>query len=99
MLQYSQIEKSAIINILSLIMQADRVIHPKEIDYLDNILLEFGMDAQDLDHLGFNDFMSNKDIINKMDKNKLEEAKRMFSEMASIDGYIDPRESEIIQAI
>ena len=91
--------KYAIINILSAIMEADTVIHPKEVEYMNSVMESLQIVVSDLDHLEIQDFWLDRQIIRDMPNDKRTEAKKLFMEMAECDGYVDPREMELIQTI
>lgn len=99
MQNYSLIEKYAIVNILSAIMEADTVIHPKEIEYMNSIMERLQILISDLDHLEIRDFMLDKQIIRNMTSEKQSEAMDIFRKMAEVDGYVDSRELDIINSI
>lgn len=99
MKDFSLTEKYAIINILSAIMEADTVIHPKEVEYMNSVMESLQIVVSDLDHLEIQDFWLDRQIIRDMPNDKRTEAKKLFMEMAECDGYVDPREMELIQTI
>jgi uncharacterized tellurite resistance protein B-like protein len=99
MKEYTLTEKYAIINILSAIMEADTIIHPKEIEYMNNIMQRLQIVVSDLDHMEIRDFALEKQVIKSMDIEKQQEAIALFHEMAEIDGFVDPRELELISSI
>ena len=99
MLHYSITEKYAIINILSLIMEADTVIHPKEIAFMNKVMEEMEISVMDLDHLEIKDLILEKQVILEMGNEKQSEIKSLFIQMAEIDGYVDTREMDIINFI
>ena len=82
-----------------MIMEADLIVHPKEIEFIDSILADFAITAAD------NEYMNNMDlpmclaIIKSMSAEKLSVAKKMFMELAAIDGYIDPREIQLFESL
>ena len=82
-----------------MIMEADTIIHPKEVEYMDSILADFSMSIADNDHLDNMDFQYCLTIIQKMSKEKREMARQLFYNMASIDGFVDPREKNLIDAL
>ena len=55
MQNYTLSEKYAIINILSAIMEADTIIHPKEIEYMNSIMESLHIVVSDLDHMEMRD--------------------------------------------
>lgn len=80
-------------------MKADFIINPAEVEYVDKIFDSFQLELSEFDHMedveleelitGFS-FFSNE---------TKEYAKKLFMEMAECDGYVDPREMELIQTI
>ena len=99
MKEYTLTEKYAIINILSAIMEADTIIHPKEIEYMNNVMQRLQIVISDLDHMEIRDFALEKQVIKSMDIEKQQEAIALFYKMAEIDGVVDPRELELISSI
>ena len=80
-------------------MKADFVINPAEVEYLDNIFNSFQLELSEFDHM---EDVELGELINGFsffsDETK-EYAKKLFLEMAECDGYVDPREMELIQTI
>lgn len=99
MQNYTLSEKYAIINILSAIMEADTIIHPKEIEYMNSVMESLQIVVSDLDHLEMKDFNLDKRTVKGMPAAKKIEAISLFQKMAEIDGYIDPRELDVINSI
>ena len=96
---FSQNEKYAIINMLTMIIDADAIVHPKEVELMDSILADFAITTFDYEHMENMDLWSCLEIIKGMSADKQKSAKIMFSTMASVDGYIDPREIELIESL
>jgi uncharacterized tellurite resistance protein B-like protein len=96
---FSQSEKYAIINMLSMIMEADTIIHPKEIEYMDSILADFAITTDDNERMENMNLQQCIAIIKNMPKDKKEITKKIFTAMAIADGYIDPREIELFESI
>ena len=92
-------EKRIIFRILNLIMKADHVINPAEVEYLDKIFDSFQMELSEFDHM---EDVELEELINGFslfpDETK-EYAKKLFMEMAESDGYVDPREIDIINSL
>ena len=86
MTQFTIIEKFAIVTILSQIMKADGIIHPKEEEYMDKVFAELGIKISDME-----------DITNMDDKKQY--AHSLFVSMAEADGYIHPKETEVIDQL
>ena len=97
MLNYTLSEKYAIINILSAIMEADTIIHPKEIEYMNSVMESLQIVVSDLDHLEMKDFYFDKNTIMEMSKEKRIEVLSLFQQMAEIDGFVDSREKDVIR--
>lgn len=96
MTQLATIEKFAIVTILSQIMKADGVIHPKEEEYMDKVYVELGITISDMEDITNMDAIQAKSVINKMQDEKKKYAQLLFVSMAQADGYIHPLETEII---
>lgn len=92
-------EKFAIIAILSEIMKADGIIHPKEEEYINSIYKTFGVTINDLEDIGNMDIIQAETIIEKMGEEKRNYARSLFLEMARCDGYVHPKELQIINSI
>lgn len=99
MTNYTLTEKYAIINILSAIMEADTVIHPKEVEFMNSIMENLQIVVSDLDHLEIRDFRLDRQIIRDMSSDKRAEAMDLFRRMSEVDGYVDSREMDIINSI
>ena len=96
---FSRNERYAIVNILSMIMEADTVIHPKEIEYMDSVFVDFSITVDDNEHMYNMDMQMCLSIIRNMTTEKQKVAKDMFSIMAAIDGFVDPREKKLIESL
>lgn len=93
---FSEQEKRTIIQILTMIMEADLVIHPNEIKFINSLMNEFGLSKAEFDHMD----MLDPDILKKeyslFNSEKKEIAKELFLKMAKIDGCVHPMEIKII---
>lgn len=96
---FTHSEKYAVVKMLIFIMEADSIIHPNEIEYIDSVFIDLAITADDNEHLDFMDLHMCIDIIKKMPKKKQLVAKDMLYRMANIDGYIDPREKELLDSL
>lgn len=99
MIEYSNIEKQTIIYLLSLIMEADGLIHPNEIEYMDSVIKQLGISHQEYDHLEEADLQTASTLFKQMSKEKQEEVRNMCHTMSQIDGFVDPRETEVINML
>lgn len=92
-------EKYAIVNILSQIMKADGIIHPKEEEYMDKVYDELGITINDLEDVANIDDLQAKLVIDEMSKENRDYARSLFIGMAESDGYVHPKEAAIIERI
>lgn len=99
MIEYSQSEKTTIISLLSLIMEADNIIHPKEIEYMDSIIDKLGVSHLEYDHLEEIDLHAASNAFKMMDKDKQDDVRSMCHTMSEIDGFVDPRETRVINML
>lgn len=97
MIQLTIIEKFAIVTILSQIMMADGIIHPKEEEYMDKVFAELGITISDMEDMANMDDIQAKTVINEMLDEKKQYAQSLFVLMAEVDGYIHPLEIEILE--
>ena len=94
---FSHKEKYAIVNMLTMIMEADTIIHPKEIEYMDAVLINFAITADDNEHMDNMDMQMCLSIIKNMSLEKQAIAKEMFIRMTEADGFVDSREKQILE--
>lgn len=90
-------EKRTIFQILVLIMKADDVIKPEEMTFLDGIFKEFHLSIDEFDHMEEMEIdYLRKDFSFFSDETK-DYAKQLFIEMSKCDGFVDPRETLLIE--
>ena len=99
MKQLTTTEKYAIVTILSQIMTADGIIHPKEEEYMDKVYAELGIMISDMEDITNMDDIQAKSVINAMIDEKKKYAHILFVSMSKVDGYIHPLEKEIIDKL
>lgn len=92
-------EKRIIFRILNLIMKADFVINPAEVEYLDKIFNLFELNLSEFDHMENVELEELTKGYSQFPTETKEYAKRLFVEMAEIDGFVDPREIDVINSI
>ena len=97
--QLTTYEKYAIISILSQIMKADGIIHPKEEEFMDQAYCELGITINDLEGISNMDILETKHIIDGMSATNKEYARKLFVGMAESDGFLHPREVDVINKI
>lgn len=99
MTQFTIIEKFAIVTILSQIMKADGIIHPKEEEYMDKVFAELGIKISDMEDITNMDDIQARAVINEMLDDKKQYAQSLFVSMAEADGYLHPKETEIMDQL
>lgn len=99
MIQLMNEEKYAIISILTQIMNADGVVHPKEEEFLNKFFKEHNVKIKDIEDISAFDEYESRDILREMTSEKLEYAHSLFMSMAEADGYVHPKELEVINNI
>jgi uncharacterized tellurite resistance protein B-like protein len=97
MKQFTAIEKFSIVTILSQIMKADGIIHPKEEEYMDKAYAELGITISDMEDMANIDDDQAKQIILSLSEEQKQYAQSLFVSMAKSDGYVHPKESAIIE--
>ena len=96
---FTKIEKYAIVIVLLCIMKADGIIHPKEEEFMNEIYSNFDITVSDLENISnFDDIQANH-IVHKMTDEKKAQIMPLFVGMAKADGFIHPKEMEIIDRI
>ncbi|WP_294598563.1 TerB family tellurite resistance protein [uncultured Rikenella sp.] len=96
---HSKTEQFAVVAILILIMEADGVVDPNEVKFLNRILSIFNISESELEIVSSYDFNQCREILSGMGAEELAYAKSIFTEMARCDGYTDPRELKIINRL
>ena len=97
MYRYTQKQKYAIAYILMQIIEADTIIHDREIEYMNSILKQLAFTTQDIEYLENLELSYCMDIVKDMQQEQKNEVIEMFRTMISIDGRIDPREVAVIE--
>lgn len=96
---FTKIEKYAIVIVLLCIMKADGIIHPKEEEFMNEIYSNFDITISDLENISNIDDIQANHIVNKMTDEKKAQIMPLFVGMAKADGFIHPKEMEIIDRI
>lgn len=89
-------EKRTIFHILILIMQADCIINSAESSFLDDIFKLFDLDISEFDHIEDLDIDILANEFSNFSKETKDYAKDLFVTMSKCDGFMDPREIDII---
>ena len=95
MIQLTIQQKFAIVAILTQIMNADGVIHPKE----DKVYMELGITIGDIEDMTNIDELQAKQIVREMSEEQRQYSQNLFVSMAISDGVFHPKESAIIEQI
>lgn len=96
---FSEQEKRTILHLLTMIMEADSVIHPKEIEYIKTLMKDFGLSSAEFDHMDMLDFAVLKNEFGMMDDKKRNIAKDYFINLAKVDGNVHINERNIIDSL
>lgn len=96
---FSLAEKWIIFQILTLIMKADLIEDPAEVEYLDKVFNDFGLSFNEFDHIEEVSFEELLREFSKFTAEKKKYAKKLFIDMAESDGYFHPKEAAIIEKI
>lgn len=96
-MDFTQNEKYAILFILSEIMKADGCIDSKEQQFLEQMYEEFNITVLELSYILDLDFVISENIISSMTPEKKAKALTYFELMAQCDGFVDPREQELMK--
>lgn len=94
---FSEQEKRTILHLLTMIMEADSVIHPKEIEYIKTLMKDFGLSSAEFDHMDMLDFAVLKNEFGMMDDEKRNIAKDYFINLAKVDGNVHINERNMIK--
>ena len=82
-----------------MIMEADAIIHPQEEEYLNSVLEKIKVSSEFLCRYSPADLQSCIICLKAMDNTKKEFVNKLMVEMSEADGYVDPRETELIHRI
>lgn len=97
MIQLTIQQKYAIVTILTQIMNADGVIHPKEEEYMDKVYVELGIRIGDIEDMTNIDEFQAKQIVRTMSEEQRKYSQNLFVSMAKCDEFYHPKESAIIE--
>lgn len=92
-------ERRTIFQILVLIMEADCIVVPEEIAFLDDVFKKFEFDISEFDHMEEMTLGKLANAFSFFSTEKKEYAKALFKKMAACDGNVDPREQSIIEQL
>ena len=96
---FNKQEKYAIVSVLIKIMEADGIIDPHEVEFLDEVLVDLSISEPEMEIIQEYDLGQDIAIIKQLSNEKLNAAKELFINMAKCDGYADQRELQIINTL
>ena len=99
MKELSTNEKYAIVSILYQIMNADGIVHPKEEEFMNKVYVELGINVNDIEEIANMNDIQAENIIRSMSSSPKAYAQSLFISMAECDGYVDPKETAIIEQL
>ena len=99
MSKFNENEKRTILQILIMIMEADEIIHPKEVEYIKTIMKDFGLSSAEFDHMDMLDFSVLKKEFGMMENDKRIIAKEYFMNLAKIDGNVHKNEQFLLDKL
>lgn len=77
-------------------MKADFVIKHEETEFLDKVFSDFQLSIDEFDHMDDIDMDYLVKEFANISNSKKQYARQLFIDMANCDGYVDPRESQLI---
>ncbi|MDE6485529.1 MAG: TerB family tellurite resistance protein [Duncaniella sp.] len=94
--QLTKSQQYGVISILIKIMEADGIIDPHEINFINEVLKVFHISEQEMELIDSFDIPKSVSELKVLGRNTKESIVRLFVGMAECDGYADPRELDII---
>ena len=98
-MNFTSLEKSAIITILYSIMQSDGNVDPREQNFLDEFLREFAITIDEYTAAAHMDRAECKRIINALPEEKKNKVTKYFLDMVGVDGKVDLRELSVLHEL
>lgn len=98
-MEFTTIEKMAIIFFLGEIMEADSIIDSREVEFMDSMYERLDVQESDLDVLEMMDLEYSIRVITGMERDKIIFSKDAFEKMALADGYYHPLEKKMIDSL
>lgn len=95
----SKPQQYAVVSILIKIMEADGVIDPNEVQFINGILRNFQISEREMETIDTYDILHSISLLHELDSDTSAAIKELFIDMAKCDGYADPRELDIIQRL
>ena len=96
---FTEYEKTVIISLMKMIMEADFIIHPLEEEYLNSVLKRIEVSSDFLCRYSPADLQSCIICLKTMDDEKKVFVNKLMEEMSEADGYVEYREQEFIRKI
>lgn len=95
----SKPQQYSVIKILLEIMEADGVIHPREINFINKVLKDFQISENELETINSFEVQYSISLLQNLNEDVKTEINQLFTDMAKCDGYADPRELKIIESL
>lgn len=95
--QLTKSQQYAVISILIKIMEADGIIDPNEIRFMNQVLEEFQISEQEMELIDSVDILKSVSTLRGINAAIKDAVLKLFVGMAECDGYADPRELEVIR--
>lgn len=95
----SKTQQYAVVSILIKIMEADGVIDPNEIKFINQVLKEFEISEREMENIDSYDISKAILELKGIDTDLKTIIIDMFIAMSKCDGYSDPRELKIIESL
>lgn len=99
MTTYNRQQQYAIVSVLMQIMEADGVVHPNEVEFLDHVLAECQITEAEMEMIQMRDLEQDIEVLRLMDAAQRTRAAALFERMAECDGFKDPRELSLINQV
>lgn len=98
-LDYSRIEKRAVVKVLKDVMYSDGYADRSELNFFGKVVEALTMSKFDLDEALILDVDSSIQVLQKMSHSKRKQLGELIMVMATVDGRVEPEELAICQAI
>lgn len=96
---FTEYEKTVIISLMKMVMEADFIIHPLEEEYLNSVLKKIEVSGDLLCCYSPMELQPCIVCVRAMNKKKKEYVYKIMKEMSEADGNVDPRELDLINKI
>lgn len=98
-MEYTHSQRLALLQVLTLIMRADEIIKPVEIEYLNRFFFDFNIQPDDITQADMLSLEQCRTILSQLTIVQKQQCIQLFEGMANIDNDYDPRERNIIEKL